>query len=153
MRSASEFAEQALAGSGPCTLARGLLGTEWELVRMSGDSELDLGGRLLEWWSPDEEGVLQFRSAADPCKKVGCGSFYSGCYRSFVPDNLTAFMTYHAAVPSHHACYPCNEACVCRWGCRPYLCQVDCTTTGAPRISDRLPASSRPCGRASCPRV
>ncbi|RZS25495.1 hypothetical protein BHM03_00058700 [Ensete ventricosum] len=27
-------------------------------------------------------------------------SFYSGCYRSFVPDDLTAFMTYHAAVPS-----------------------------------------------------
>ncbi|RWW42523.1 hypothetical protein BHE74_00051924, partial [Ensete ventricosum] len=30
------------------------------LVRMSGDSELDLGGRLLEWWSLGEEGVLQF---------------------------------------------------------------------------------------------
>ncbi|RWW38618.1 hypothetical protein BHE74_00056142, partial [Ensete ventricosum] len=25
---------------------------------MSGDSELDLGGRLLEWWSPGEEGRL-----------------------------------------------------------------------------------------------
>ncbi|RZS22713.1 hypothetical protein BHM03_00055526 [Ensete ventricosum] len=83
-------------------LARGLLDTERELVRMSGDSELDLGGRLLEWWSPGEEGVLQ--------------SFYSGCCRSFVPDNLTAFMAYHVVVPSHHACYPCNEACVCRWG-------------------------------------
>ncbi|RWW62516.1 hypothetical protein BHE74_00030345 [Ensete ventricosum] len=53
MRPASKFAEQAFAGSGPCALARpprGLLGTEWELVWMSGDSELDLGGRLLEWW-------------------------------------------------------------------------------------------------------
>ncbi|RZS17535.1 hypothetical protein BHM03_00049685, partial [Ensete ventricosum] len=26
-------------------------------------------------------------------------SFYSGCCRSFVPDDLTAFMAYHAAVP------------------------------------------------------
>ncbi|RWW36582.1 hypothetical protein BHE74_00058379 [Ensete ventricosum] len=64
MRPASKFAEQALAGSGPCALARpprGLLGTEWELVWMSGDSELDLGRRLLEWWSPGEEGVVQLR--------------------------------------------------------------------------------------------
>ncbi|RRT72875.1 hypothetical protein B296_00015326 [Ensete ventricosum] len=48
--------------------------SEWELVRMSGDSELDLGGRLLEWWNPGEEGVLQFGSAADSCEKVGCTS-------------------------------------------------------------------------------
>ncbi|RWW58670.1 hypothetical protein BHE74_00034444 [Ensete ventricosum] len=27
-------------------------------------------------------------------------SFYSGCCRSFVPDDLTAFMTYYATVPS-----------------------------------------------------
>ncbi|RWW54602.1 hypothetical protein BHE74_00038815 [Ensete ventricosum] len=76
MRPASKFAEQTLAGSGPCALARpprGLLGTEWELVWMSGDSELDLGGRLLEWWSPGEEGVVQLRSAAGSCKKVGSG--------------------------------------------------------------------------------
>ncbi|RRT32641.1 hypothetical protein B296_00043214 [Ensete ventricosum] len=32
-------------------LARGLLGTELKLGRMSGDPELGLGGRLLEWWS------------------------------------------------------------------------------------------------------
>ncbi|RZR77235.1 hypothetical protein BHM03_00002247 [Ensete ventricosum] len=60
MRPAFKFAEQAFAGSGPCALARpprGLLGTEWELVRMSGDSELGLEGRLLEWWSPGEEKV------------------------------------------------------------------------------------------------
>ncbi|RZR93834.1 hypothetical protein BHM03_00022412 [Ensete ventricosum] len=43
---------------------------------MSGDSELDLGGRLLEWWSPGEEGVLQFGSAADSCEKVGSGRLY-----------------------------------------------------------------------------
>ncbi|RRT74455.1 hypothetical protein B296_00024447 [Ensete ventricosum] len=74
MRPAFKFAEQTFAGSGPCALARpprGLLGTEWGLVSMSGDSELDLGGRLLEWWSPGEEGVVQLRSTAGSCKKVG----------------------------------------------------------------------------------
>ncbi|RWV87844.1 hypothetical protein GW17_00050122 [Ensete ventricosum] len=31
-------------------------------------------------------------------------------------------------------------------GCRPYLCQVDCTTTDAPiSTPDQLPASDRPC--------
>ncbi|RWV88149.1 hypothetical protein GW17_00049787, partial [Ensete ventricosum] len=53
--------------SGAC-LVDALLGTEWELVRMSGDSELGLEGRLLEWWSPGEEGVIQFGSAANSCK-------------------------------------------------------------------------------------
>ncbi|RWW20340.1 hypothetical protein GW17_00015561 [Ensete ventricosum] len=38
--------------------ARSLLGTERELARMSGDSELGLGGRLLEWWSSGREEVL-----------------------------------------------------------------------------------------------
>ncbi|RZR71738.1 hypothetical protein BHM03_00006942 [Ensete ventricosum] len=51
MRPAFKFAEKAFAGSGSCALARpprGLLSTEWELIWMSGDSELDWGGRLLE---------------------------------------------------------------------------------------------------------
>ncbi|RWV84989.1 hypothetical protein GW17_00053262 [Ensete ventricosum] len=75
---AFKFAEQAFAGSGPCALvrpSRDLLGTKWELVWMSGGSELDLGGRLLKWWSPGEEGVVQLRSAAGSCKKVGSGRF------------------------------------------------------------------------------
>ncbi|RZS03562.1 hypothetical protein BHM03_00033752 [Ensete ventricosum] len=29
-------------------------------------------------------------------------SLYSGCYRSFVPGNLTALMAYHAVIPFHH---------------------------------------------------
>ncbi|RZR89457.1 hypothetical protein BHM03_00017205 [Ensete ventricosum] len=124
---------------------------------MSSDSELGSGGRLLEWWSSGEEGVLQFGSAADSCKKVG--SFYSGCYRSFVPDDLTAFMTYHAVVPSTMPSCPPTMLVVLAMrrafaggGCRPYLCQVGCTTIGAPRISGRLPASGRPSRLASCPR-
>ncbi|RWW11330.1 hypothetical protein GW17_00025068, partial [Ensete ventricosum] len=47
---------------------------QWELVRMSGDPELDLGDRLLEWCNPGEAGVLQFGSGADSCEKVGCTS-------------------------------------------------------------------------------
>ncbi|RRT34343.1 hypothetical protein B296_00041501 [Ensete ventricosum] len=39
-------------------------------------------------------------------------------------------------------------------GCRPYLCQVSCTTTDTPiPAPDRLLASSRPRWRASCPRA
>ncbi|RWW33331.1 hypothetical protein GW17_00001963 [Ensete ventricosum] len=38
-------------------------------------------------------------------------------------------------------------------GCRPYLCHVDCTSTGAPRTSGRLPASGRPRQRDSYPRL
>ncbi|RZS17696.1 hypothetical protein BHM03_00049881, partial [Ensete ventricosum] len=60
----------------PCALvrpSRGLLGMKWELVWMSGGSELDLGGKLLEWWSPGEEGVVQLRSTAGSCKKVESG--------------------------------------------------------------------------------
>ncbi|RWW16328.1 hypothetical protein GW17_00019790 [Ensete ventricosum] len=69
-----KLAERAFAGSGPCALvrpSRGLLGTERELVWMSGGSELDLGGMMLEWWGPSEEGVVQPRSVAGSCKKVG----------------------------------------------------------------------------------
>ncbi|RZR76562.1 hypothetical protein BHM03_00001418 [Ensete ventricosum] len=118
------------------------------------DLELCLGGRLLEWWSPGEEGVLQYGSAADSCKKVGSGrSFYSGCCRSFVPDDLTAFMAYYATVPSTMLAALAMRCAFARGGCRPYLCHVGCTTTDTPRISDWLPASDRPCRWASCPRV
>ncbi|RWV83621.1 hypothetical protein GW17_00054745 [Ensete ventricosum] len=72
-----------------------------ELVRMSGDSGVGSGVLRLEWRSPGEEEVVLSRSAASSCKEVGSGrlptSFYSGCCRLFVPDDLTAFMTHHAA--------------------------------------------------------
>ncbi|RWW43929.1 hypothetical protein BHE74_00050355 [Ensete ventricosum] len=121
---------------------------------MCSDSELGLGGWLSEWRSPGEEGVIQFGSTANSCKKVGSGrSFYSECCRSFVPDDLTAFMAYHAAVPSTVLVVLAMRRAFAGGGCRPYLCQVGCTTTGAPRISGRLPASGRPRRRANCPRV
>ncbi|RWW89961.1 hypothetical protein BHE74_00000943 [Ensete ventricosum] len=46
---------------------------ELELGRMSGDPELDLGGRLLEWWSSGREEILQLGSTADSCTKAGSG--------------------------------------------------------------------------------
>ncbi|RRT83426.1 hypothetical protein B296_00014351 [Ensete ventricosum] len=46
-----------------------------ELVRMSGDSGLSLGGLMLEWGSPGDGGVVQLGSAADSCKEVGSGRF------------------------------------------------------------------------------
>ncbi|RWW70810.1 hypothetical protein BHE74_00021497 [Ensete ventricosum] len=89
-------------------LARGLLGTELKLDRMSGDPELGLGGRLLEWWSSGREEILQLGSAADSCTKAGSGrSFYSEYCRSFIHSNLTAFMVDHVVVPFHHTRRPC----------------------------------------------
>ncbi|RZS09945.1 hypothetical protein BHM03_00041079, partial [Ensete ventricosum] len=120
----------------PCALAhppRRLFSTEWELVRMSGDSGLGLEGQLLEWWSPGEEGVIEFGSVANSCKEVESGrSFYSGCCRSFVPDNLTAFMAYHIAVPSTMLAVLAMRRAFAGGGCRPYLCQWD--TAGQERF-------------------
>ncbi|RZS04560.1 hypothetical protein BHM03_00034913 [Ensete ventricosum] len=46
-----------------------------ELVRMSGDSGLGVGGLMLEWGSPGEEGVVPLGSVAGSCKEVGSGRF------------------------------------------------------------------------------
>ncbi|RZR82840.1 hypothetical protein BHM03_00009368 [Ensete ventricosum] len=67
-------------------------------------------------------GVVEFGSGGGASARVGrrllqggrVGSFYSECYRSFVPDNLTALKAYHVVVPFHHALGACYEACVCR---------------------------------------
>ncbi|RWW39261.1 hypothetical protein BHE74_00055425 [Ensete ventricosum] len=87
---AFKLAKRAFAGSGPCALvrpSRGLLGTERELVLMSSGSELDLGGMLLEWWGPSEEGVVQLRSATGSCKKLDS---------SFPPTRLDSARLYPA---------------------------------------------------------
>ncbi|RZR99406.1 hypothetical protein BHM03_00028938 [Ensete ventricosum] len=55
---------------------------KWKLVWMSGGSELDLG---VGCWSPGEEGVVQLRSAADSCKKVGSGRFPTSAVRALAP--------------------------------------------------------------------
>ncbi|RWV90976.1 hypothetical protein GW17_00046774 [Ensete ventricosum] len=46
-----------------------------ELVRMSDDSGLGLGGLMLEWGSPGEEGVVPLGSTAGSCKEVGSSRF------------------------------------------------------------------------------
>ncbi|RWW26088.1 hypothetical protein GW17_00009551 [Ensete ventricosum] len=46
-----------------------------ELVRMTDDSGPGLGGLMLEWGSPGEEGVVPLGSAAGSCKEVGSGRF------------------------------------------------------------------------------
>ncbi|RWW69183.1 hypothetical protein BHE74_00023236 [Ensete ventricosum] len=58
MEMAQEIQNRTTIIGGAPVRARGLLSTEWEPVRMCSDSEFGLGGRLLEWWSPGEEGVL-----------------------------------------------------------------------------------------------
>ncbi|RWV82430.1 hypothetical protein GW17_00056072, partial [Ensete ventricosum] len=96
-----------------------------ELVRMSGDSGVGSGVLMLEWRSPGEEGVVSLGSAAGSCKEVGSGkSFYSGCCGLFVPDDLTAFMTHHAAAPLAMPAVLVVRRAPAGGGCRPYLCQV-----------------------------
>ncbi|RWW22939.1 hypothetical protein GW17_00012832 [Ensete ventricosum] len=132
-----------------------------ELVRMSDDSGVDSGVLMLEWRSPGEEEVDLLGSAAGSCKEVGSGrGFYSECYRLFVPDGLTAFMTRHAAAPLTMP--PCLLPCLAygRRGvrlqvarCRPYLCQVGCTTPGVLRTTGRPVTSSWPRQQPRCPRA
>ncbi|RWW83601.1 hypothetical protein BHE74_00007881, partial [Ensete ventricosum] len=109
------------------------------LVRMSGDSELNLGGRLLEWWSLGEEGVLQFGSAADSCKEVGSGAeaFIVGAVdHSYLITLLLLWLTMPSYSSTMLVVLAMRRAFAGRW-CRPYLCQVGCTSTGAPHSSVR----------------
>ncbi|RZR95136.1 hypothetical protein BHM03_00023943 [Ensete ventricosum] len=112
---------------------------QWELVRMSGDSELDLGDRLLEWWNPGEAGVLQFGSAADSCEKVrsGAEAFIVGVVdHSYLITLLLLWLTMPSYSSTMLAVLAMRRA-LARRGCRPYLCQVGCTSTSAPHTSVR----------------
>ncbi|RZR85136.1 hypothetical protein BHM03_00012067 [Ensete ventricosum] len=125
-----------------------------ELVRMSGDSGVGSGVLMLEWRSPGEEGVVLLGSAAGSCKEVGSGrSFYSGCCGLFVPDDLTAFMAHHAAAPLAMPAVLVVRRAPAGRGCRPYLCQVGCTTPGVFRTSGRPVTLVWPRQRPSCPRA
>ncbi|RZS03725.1 hypothetical protein BHM03_00033962 [Ensete ventricosum] len=113
MRSASEFAEQAPAGSDPCVLARP-------------------------------------RSSR---YRVGARAFIVGAVdHSYLITLLPLWLTIPPYPPTMLVVLAMRRA-FAGGGCRPYLCQVGCTSTGAPRIFGRLPASGRPRGWASCPRV
>ncbi|RZS14120.1 hypothetical protein BHM03_00045783 [Ensete ventricosum] len=126
---------------------------------MSGDSELGLGGRLLEWWSSGREEVLQFGSVADSCTKAGSGRFRrepsdsqvslvvpfsnplsrrgAGAFIVSVVDHLylvTLLLLWPTmpSYPSTTLVVPVVRRAFAGRGCRPYLCQVGCMTTGAP---------------------
>ncbi|RWV94389.1 hypothetical protein GW17_00043077 [Ensete ventricosum] len=88
-----------------------------------------------------------------------CKSFYSGCCGLFVPDDLTAFMTHYATVPLAMPAVLVVRRAPAGRGCRPYLCQVDCTTPccrasrHACRTSGRPVTLVWPRQRPSCPRT
>ncbi|RZS16173.1 hypothetical protein BHM03_00048143 [Ensete ventricosum] len=84
------------------------------------------GGARLGGGSP---GVQLGRSVADELA-LGCMSFYSGCYRSFVLEIFTTFIAYHAIVLLHTVRGPCSEERVLPGrvvAYRLYPCQVDRT--------------------------
>ncbi|RWW26145.1 hypothetical protein GW17_00009495 [Ensete ventricosum] len=99
---------------------------------MSGGSGVGSGVLMLEWRSLGGEEVVLLGSVADSCKEVGSGkSFYSGCCGLFVPDDLTAFMTHHAAAPLAMPVVLAVRCAPAGVGCRPYLCQVGRTATSS----------------------
>ncbi|RWW03269.1 hypothetical protein GW17_00033585 [Ensete ventricosum] len=71
-----------------------------------------------------------------------CKSFYSGCYKSFVPEIFTVFMAYHIVVLLYIIRGPCSEVRVLPTvavACRYYPCQVDCTIASSTiSVSGRL---------------
>ncbi|RWW18521.1 hypothetical protein GW17_00017488 [Ensete ventricosum] len=92
--------------------------------RASSPAMLSRGEKVEHDWV---EGALESRSAAD---ELALGSFYSGCYRSFVLEIFTTFIAYHVVVLLHTVRGPCSETRVLpapAVAYRPYPCQVDCT--------------------------
>ncbi|RWV86886.1 hypothetical protein GW17_00051170 [Ensete ventricosum] len=119
--------QQAFTGLGPCALARppcDLLWRRVELVRMSGDSGLDSKRAFIV-------GVVD---------------------HSYLITLLPLWLIIPPYPPTMLAVLAMRRAFT-GGGCRPYMCQVCCTSTGAPGIFGRSPASGRPRRRASCPRV
>ncbi|RWW42535.1 hypothetical protein BHE74_00051913 [Ensete ventricosum] len=100
----------------------------------SGDGER-LGGR-----SPrvrlgrSATGVSELGSGVRAYRSGRCKSFYSGYYRSFIPEIFNASMAYHAVVLLHTVRGPCSEVRVlptAAMACRPYPCQVDRIIVGS----------------------
>ncbi|RRT74193.1 hypothetical protein B296_00013646 [Ensete ventricosum] len=70
----------------------------------------------------------------EPLGPARCTSFYSGCYKSFVPEIFNASMAYHAVVLLHTVRGPCSEVYVlptAAVACRSYPCQVGHTIAGS----------------------
>ncbi|RZR99534.1 hypothetical protein BHM03_00029099 [Ensete ventricosum] len=84
--------------------------------------------------------------------RVGARAFIVGVVdHSYLITLLPLWLTIPSYPPAMLAVLVMRRA-FAGGGCRPYLCQVGCTSTGAPRISGWLPASGRPRRRASCPK-
>ncbi|RWV91958.1 hypothetical protein GW17_00045712 [Ensete ventricosum] len=81
----------------------------------------------------------------DPPAPWRCKSFYSGCCRLLVPDDLTAFMTHHAVAP--FAMSSCLSPCLLPWrrGVRLQVGGADLTC--ARSIVRQLASSVRPVDR------
>ncbi|RWV79443.1 hypothetical protein GW17_00059428 [Ensete ventricosum] len=76
--------------------------------------------------------------------RKGAGAFIVGVVdHSYMITLLPLWLTIPPYPPTMLAVLAMRRAFAVG-GCRPYLCQVGCTSTGAPRISGRLPASGRP---------
>ncbi|RZS20950.1 hypothetical protein BHM03_00053529 [Ensete ventricosum] len=87
-------------------------GEEVEHSWVEGALEFSSGGRQLMPWSSGREFTLAAGVVADSYKKVKSGgvpdvtppmikSFYSGRYKSFVPEVFNAFVAYHAIIRLH----------------------------------------------------
>ncbi|RRT38096.1 hypothetical protein B296_00052667 [Ensete ventricosum] len=103
---------------------------------------------------PDSElGELQPYAPIPPARCVGARAFIVGVVdHSYLITLLHLWLAMPSYPPTMLAVLAMRRA-FAGGGSRPYLCQVGCTTTGAPRIFGRLPASGRPRRRANCPRV
>ncbi|RWW77310.1 hypothetical protein BHE74_00014545 [Ensete ventricosum] len=102
-------------------------------------------GRLLEWWSSGREEVPQLGSGTGSCKEVGSGA------RAFIvsvvgPSYLITLPSLRLTMSLYLSTMPLMLA-VRRESagkeCRPYLCQVGCTTTDAPHTCIRSIACVR----------
>ncbi|RRT48473.1 hypothetical protein B296_00046341 [Ensete ventricosum] len=130
------------------SVSRGcLLGTELELDRMSGDSELGSGSRLLEWLS---SGAYIMGVVDHPYLATRLPLWLTlSSYASTTPIVLAVRDT----STGEGIGLTCVRSVVRLLGYRPYLCQVGRTTTGAPiPASDQLTVLGRPRRRASYPK-
>ncbi|RWW53942.1 hypothetical protein BHE74_00039516 [Ensete ventricosum] len=99
---------------------------------MGGTSGSYPGGRLLEWWSSGRKEAPQLKSGTSSCKKVESGAFIVSVVD---PLYLITLLSLRFTMSSYLSTMPLvlvvRRASVGK-ECRPYLCQVGCTTTDAP---------------------
>ncbi|RRT40455.1 hypothetical protein B296_00056293 [Ensete ventricosum] len=120
---------------------------------MGGTSGSYLGGRLLEWWSsgrelaparrsgrvssrrdPSDDQVSAMVDFAIPLPRRGAGAFIvSAVDPSYLITLLPLRLTMSSYLSTMPLMFVVRRASTDK-ECRPYLCQVGCTTTDAPHI-------------------